>query len=516
MHHHGLARRVLSRCAGAPLRVVAVVCALWVRGTSGQGADLDLKAMFREGIPSSPFISVVYGYADAMLQHGRDSYGPQKSGLLLSALDRQTLAPLEARPPAPAGVPEESRPGPRGKPLFGANPQMDENLLRLLYFLKGLSGEDRYAQAADEQLRWFLRSAQSADTGLLPWGEHLSWDVMADQLACGLATRCAGAPPIHESARPWMLWDRCFALAPQQSRRFALGLWEQHVVDHETGALRCRARLDRAASGPATDCPRHAGFSIRTWAEAFAHTQDTTFLKAVGVVLGRYEHTRRGGVQPAGPNAGAFSPCDWLSLAIDCDGAARKVPEPLRTRLAAFAAREDEVFCRLPHDLEHRRGFAADFDLAAAEPDVLYTPLWEARRGRHTTAAVGMMCVSRYENTGRVGYRKLIVAAADAYLDSLPGDQIDAWPMTFGQAISLELAAFRVTARREYHVRAFRLGEIAVEKFFAGSPLPRASLKSNHYESSTGADTLALALAELHLATLHITAVRAPVGTIDR
>jgi hypothetical protein len=127
-----------------------------------------------------------------------------------------------------------------------------------------------------------------------------------------------------------------------------------------------------------------------------------------------------------------------------------------------------------------------------------------------------MMCVSRYENTGKSAYRDLIIAAADAYINSLPTDDSDAWPMTFGHVISLELAAFRATAREKYYQRAFGLGKTAVEKFFADSPLPRASLKTSHYESITGPDTLALALAELHLATLAITAVRPPVNTIDR
>ena len=57
---------------------------------------------------------------------------------------------------------------------------------------------------------------------------------------------------------------------------------------------------------------------------------------------------------------------------------------------------------------------------------------------------------------------------------------------------------------------------MALEKFWGTSPLPRASLKSEHYESITGADTLALALVELHLNILHITAVRCPPNTIDR
>ena len=34
--------------------------------------------------PSSPFLGVVYRYADAMLQHGRDKYGPVETGLLLA------------------------------------------------------------------------------------------------------------------------------------------------------------------------------------------------------------------------------------------------------------------------------------------------------------------------------------------------------------------------------------------------------------------------------------------------
>ena len=55
-----------------------------------------------------------------------------------------------------------------------------------------------------------------------------------------------------------------------------------------------------------------------------------------------------------------------------------------------------------------------------------------------------------------------------------------------------------------------------VQKLFDQGPLPRASLKSQHYETITGADTLALGLVELHLHILAITAVRCPPNTIDR
>jgi hypothetical protein len=490
--------------------------ALWLvvlAATSmGKPGELDLQKMFQEGIPASPFVGVVYNYANSMLEHGRDIYGPHKTGLFLSALDRERLRPLKTRPAAPAGIREGDRPGPAGGPLVGANPQLDENLLRLLYFLKGLSGEDRYPQAADSALKCFLENAQSPATGLLPWGEHLSWNVVTDEVASGHREL------VHEFARPWLLWPRCFELAPDACKRFALGLWNSQIADHETGAFNRHASLHKSSPVAGMDFARHAGFYIRTWAEAYAYTGEQTFLTAIDVLQRRYEkkrHPNSGLIEVKSGSSKANSALS-LSLGIDCDGAARKVPEPLRTRLRRFALREDEVFCSLAHDLKGKGGFALSLDLAAGKSDGSFSSLWEAKYGAFTTAAVAMMCVSRYHNTGNIGYRDLIVAAADAYLDSLPADGVDAWPMTFGHAISLELAAFGATAQKEYHDRAFKLGEVAVEKFFGSSTLPRASLKTNHYESITGADTLVLALAELHLSTLHITAVRAPVNTIDR
>jgi hypothetical protein len=390
---------------------------------AGVGKEINLEKIFREGIPSSPFANVVYGYANAMLEHGRDTYGPQKSGLFLSALDRKTPGPLIIRPKAPAGIREEDRPADSDQPLVGANLHLDQNLLRLLYFLKELSGEDRYAQAADEELKWFLENTQSPNTGLLPWGEHLCWNVMTDKVASG------HSEPVHEFARPWLLWDKCFELAPQASKRFALGLWNSQIADHETGAFDRHANFNLSRPQAGMDFARHAGFYIRTLAEAYAHTKDETFLKAVDVVLRRYEqkrHPKTGLIEIKSGSPTAHSVLS-LSLAIDCDGAARKLPEPIRTRLVNFANQEDEIFCSLPHELKNDTGFAMGFELATGKSDGSYSSLWDAQYGGFTTAAVAVMCVSRYENTGRVCYRDLITKTANAYMNSLPDDDCDAW-----------------------------------------------------------------------------------------
>jgi len=463
-------------------------------------------------VPPSPYLPVIYRYADAMLELGRDTYGSQKTELFLSALDRATLAPLTNRPAASSGVREGDRVGVKDGPLVGADLQHDENLLRLLYTLSELSSKPKYRDAADAALKWFLDNTASPATGLLPWGEHLSWNVMTDE------PNWKGDDALHEFFRPWMLWDRCFQVAPDASRRFALGLWEHQLANHATGAFDRHAGFAKHAPHDGMDFPRHAGFYIRTWAAAYARTKDELFLKAIEVLLTRFEkkrHPKTGLIESHTGNTNAWAD-SALSLAIDCDGAAHLVPGALASRLRAFAAREDEVFCLLAHEVRDKGGFATVVDAATAQPQEPPTPRWSARYGGLTTAQVGMMCVSRYENTGKVGYRELIHVAADAYMKSLPAVEEDAWPGTFGQTISLQVAAWRSTAKQEYLDRARALADFAVQKFFDQGPLPRASLKTHHYETITGADTLALGLVELHLHILAITAVRCPPNTIDR
>jgi hypothetical protein len=465
-------------------------------------------------VPSSPFAGIVYRYADAMLGKGRDELGRERSGLFLSALDRTGPAPLDDRPPAPRGVPEESRAGAPGVPLRGANLQHDHDLLRLLYTLSELSGSAAYRDAADAALRWFLEKTPSSETHLLPWGERLSWDVAEDTFAAG----DGATGGTHGFFGPWLLWERCFDLAPAASARFALGLWEHQIADRRTGAFDRHAGFSTSSPRDGIDSPRHAGFYIRTWAVAYRRTREARFANAIETLLERYEKKRHAatGLIPSGGNAAEAAPASSLSLAIDCDGAAHHVPEPLAARLRAFASREDAVFCALPHDLREHGGFLTAVDAAGGRPSGPRTPLWDPAAASGTTAQVAMMCVSRYENTAKVAYRELIHAAADLYLESLPAAEVDAWPGTFGQAISLELAAWRSTARPAYLERARELGDRAAASFFDGSPLPRASLKSGHYESITGGPSLALGLLELHLHILYITAVRWQPNTAAR
>ena len=66
------------------------------------------------------FLKVVRRYADAMIEHGRDTYGQRKTGLFLSALDRRTLKPLTIRPTPPGGIRRGDRVGLPWRKLVGA------------------------------------------------------------------------------------------------------------------------------------------------------------------------------------------------------------------------------------------------------------------------------------------------------------------------------------------------------------------------------------------------------------
>jgi hypothetical protein len=310
-----------------------------------------------------------------------------------------------------------------------------------------------------------------------------------------------------------MLWDRGFDLAPEPSRNFALALWKEHVVDHETGAFVSSAGFGKKTAPDNRDFPRFAGFFIRTWSVAYARTQDRQFLQFIEALLDHLE-------KRCHPTTGLIAsrrgvPVAWsassLSLAVDCDGAAHRVPDPPASRLRAFASRQDDAFCGLPHDFKSPTGFILERKTDGTPADREGRSSWSDPHSQ-----MGLLCVSRYENTGRPAYRDLLIAAAEVEMKSPETETARTLPLTFGHAISLQVAAWRHTARPAHLDEARRLADEAVAKFFDGSPLPRASTKSEHYESITGADTLALALVELHLNILAITAVRAPPNTIDR
>ena len=123
-----------------------------------------ISIMFAAGYVSAQnqdrYLKAVTNYADALLEHGRDTYGDVKSPLIASALDRSTLALMDKDLRAMPGI----RNGDRS--LYGANVMHDQDLYQLLYALTTVTGDEKYAKEADKALGWFFKNCQSPATGL--------------------------------------------------------------------------------------------------------------------------------------------------------------------------------------------------------------------------------------------------------------------------------------------------------------------------------------------------------------
>ena len=498
------------------------------------------------------YLDVARRYADAMLDHGRDTHGPTSSGLFLSALDR--TAPGGPRrydwlPPAAEGVRQHDRVwnalGDHAQ-LTGANPGHDQQLYELLYRLNDTTGDARYGQAADDALGWFFNYARSPTTDLLAWGEHASWDAVADAGISGQAYDRGGRA--HEFFEDWSLWHHGNGLAPHGVDAFALGLWDHQIQDQSDGRFNRDAPWGAGdfSRGESFDFPRHAGYYLNTWGHAVADRwltgSDVTLLHATDVLLGRYEGKRAAAQAQFGhaPGLIPFTVDDrpragvperfYSSLASNAElsiGAARAadalatVGDPaldgLIGRLRAFGDVEDEAFFLFDHD-PAGAGLVSGVDVRDRRVLQRRGRAWGRTYKRSTMAGDAVILIDRHAQLAASGdsarraraedYAGLLMDLADFYRQSDPdgtnGEPADGdyWdepllPGELADAIDLELWAFGRTGEPWYLDRAGHFAEIGRRSFFRDYALPRTSGLVGHYESITGGDDLALSLFEL-------------------
>ena len=145
----------------------------------------------------SPYLQVAKRTADTLLEHGVDHWGSQKTGMVASVLDRQTLEPPEKMPGSPGGNRQSDRCVP-----YGSNANLQQNLYQGWIHLSRITGDSRYAKAAEAAMVDFLRVTQNPETGLLAWGEHLCWDLKEEKAASQAPGRL-----IHEPKRKLLFFD---------------------------------------------------------------------------------------------------------------------------------------------------------------------------------------------------------------------------------------------------------------------------------------------------------------------
>lgn len=189
------------------------------------------------GESAGSYLPVLRTFADNVLTHGRDVYGPKRTPLLADGIDIDTLEPVTWVLPddcaAVWNMPKRS---------IMCNVASQQNLFRLLDGLSALTGDPKYRQAALNATRYALEHLQYSD-GLLFWGGHAMIDLATERLVGESHkdwTRGSPLPAwwetgvIHELKFHYPYYELMWQVNPKATERFILAFWAAHVQDWST------------------------------------------------------------------------------------------------------------------------------------------------------------------------------------------------------------------------------------------------------------------------------------------
>ncbi|MGI9427122.1 MAG: hypothetical protein ACR2NM_00575 [Bythopirellula sp.] len=172
---------------------------------------------------------------DTLIEHGRDEYGEIHSPLFMAVLDADTLRSPRHPMQLDALVRLEGRLHRRSE--RGTNLWYDQRLIKSLYRMSKLTGEQKYAKAADEYVGYFFNHCyKDVDpkhtylNGMPAWGTHVYWDCYRDRPA---GDGDGNGP--HEVLVFRAEWESMFRVHPQGVRKTIDGIWNYHVVDKISG-----------------------------------------------------------------------------------------------------------------------------------------------------------------------------------------------------------------------------------------------------------------------------------------
>lgn len=162
---------------------------------------------------------------DTLIDRGTDRYGPVHTPMLMAVIDVNTLEAPEHPPLYDDDVRTEGRPSHGRWSAGGSNLWLDSATVRTMYRMSQVTGELKYAQAADAYIGSVLERAVKPN-GLLYWGSHSYYHAYTDSYA---------GDGMHEILILHPEWGEMYRVNPQAVRNEIEGIWTWHVVNKETG-----------------------------------------------------------------------------------------------------------------------------------------------------------------------------------------------------------------------------------------------------------------------------------------
>jgi len=182
-----------------------------------------------QGAPVLPesghYMRAVRAFADGVIKHGRDEYGPRRTPLFVDGLQVGTLEPVRWKK--------------GGETWVLCNFASQQALLRTLDGLTALTGDERYRRAAEEATRYALSHLRSTN-GLLYWGGHMAWDLDQDRPVGEYAD-------VHEMKSHEAYFPLLWRVDVPATRQLCEAIWGGHVLDWSLLDYNRHARTEKPA-----------------------------------------------------------------------------------------------------------------------------------------------------------------------------------------------------------------------------------------------------------------------------
>jgi len=239
------------------------------------------------------WMSYVTNCLDTLIEHGTDKYGTIHCPMLMAVIDVNTLQSPEKPRLCDSLVRCEGRLHRRGE--AGSNPWYDQKTIGSMYLCSELTGDKKYAQAADAYLDYFMKHC-CKENDLFIWGTHIYWNCYSDR-AGGDGH---GKGP-HEILVLHPEWHEMYRLNPKAVKKEIDGIWQYHICNKQTGQ---HNRHDDGRSG--CDFAFSGGSFSLAFAEMYHATKEKPYLdKAKMVANWHWRHRNaKTGLIPDAPSTG--------------------------------------------------------------------------------------------------------------------------------------------------------------------------------------------------------------------
>ena len=435
--------------------------------------------------------------------------GEKWEGLFPSLLGLETHEMLTEMPAAIPG----QRDGDRSH--LGCNLIHDEAALKTMYALSGALDRPDYREAADRYLKRFATHCTETETGILPWGEHAYWHLVADCVGNSHRLRDPDRQvrATHDHLRQAPLWllEKLHEYNPRCVERFAEGLdyhWtEGEPVEYIRHAyIEVREHYKRGARS--CDFPRHGGFYIFDWAFAYLKTGRPDFLAQIekmldywwslrdelGLLLieSRSPETDERFFQVNAPGQTLSLGVSLLEAAELLDGTQPGLAGRMRERAAAYI----DGFLKAPHDLD-RNVFVISCRRGSGEI-VQTMPIWGSVYGVWPASYVALsaLCGHRIRPDERLF--RWAETVGRAYLAEPMPEGVAAPTMDSGLALGLLADLYDITGDAVWLEGGLALADRLTDVYMDGD-LPRGAAGIDWYESQMGPSFLLHGLARIAL-----------------